>query len=69
MNTDFIRAQDKIDEVAGRYPAAQRVLEAKGLRQEPWSSTIRKAAWRKGVELSGLLEELNQAAESDAAYG
>jgi hypothetical protein len=58
---DLIDAGDRIDEVVSRYPATRLVFEASQLRDGCWVQPIRAAAWRGGIELSGLLEELNQA--------
>ncbi len=60
---DFVTPLDRVEEVAGRYPETRYVLETHGLLEAPPNSTLRAAAWRHGIELSGLLAQLNRAAE------
>lgn len=60
---DFVGPRDRLDEVADRYPAIRYLLVVNGLCEAPPNSTIRAAAWRKGIELSRLLEQLNRAVE------
>ena len=60
--TDLINANQAIEDVVARYPATREVFEAHGVRRCCWGCAIRTAAWRGGLELSGLLEELNRVA-------
>ncbi|MBI3665798.1 MAG: hypothetical protein HY236_06160 [Acidobacteria bacterium] len=60
--TDQIDARHRIKEVVALYPATREVFEAYGVGRGGWNCAIRIAAWRSGIELSGLLEELNRAA-------
>ena len=60
--TDLIDAHNRIEDVVTRYPATRGVFEAYGISRNGWEGPIRTVAWRGGIELSGLLEELNRAA-------
>ena len=60
--TDFINAHESIEDVVARYPATRDVFETNGVPRCCWSCSIRTAAWRGGIELSDLLEELNRTA-------
>lgn len=60
--TDLIDADQAIADVVARYPATREVFEANGMRRCCWGCAVRTAAWRGGLELSSLLEELNRAA-------
>ncbi len=60
--TDFINANDQIAEVVARYPTTREIFEANGVRRCCWECAVRTAAWRGGIELSSLLDELNRAA-------
>lgn len=60
--TDLINAHNRIEDVVARYPATREVFEAYGVRRCCWDCAIGVAAWRGGIELSGLIEQLNRAA-------
>ncbi len=60
--TDQIDARNRIEEVVTRYPDTRAVFEGYGVYRDRWNYAIRIAAWQGGIELSGLLEELNRAA-------
>ncbi len=60
--TRRIQPTDTVREVIHRYPQTRDVFEEAGIRSCCFDCAIRKAALRGGVELSGLLAELEQAA-------
>jgi iron-sulfur cluster repair protein YtfE (RIC family) len=64
--TDLIDAHHAIEDVVARYPATGDVFETNGIRRCCWSCSIRAAAWRGGLDLSLLLDELNRAASERA---
>ena len=60
--TDLINAHEAVEDVVARYPATRDVFEANGVRRCCWNCAIRTAAWRGGIDLSSLLDELNRTA-------
>ncbi len=60
--TDLIKADELIADVVARYPNTREVFEAHGVRRCCWDCAIRTAAWRGGIDLSQLLDQLNRAA-------
>lgn len=60
--TDLIDGHQAIEDVVERYPVTRDVFETHGVRRCCWGCSIRTAAWRGGLDLSLLLEELNRAA-------
>lgn len=65
--TKFIRANDGIRDVIQRYPQTREVFEEAGIRACCYDCSIRAAALRGGIELSGLLAELDRAAFGEDA--
>jgi len=60
--TDLINNYDLIEDVVERYPATREIFELNSIRRCCWGCAIRTAALRGGIEISGLLEQLNRAA-------
>ncbi|MBI3694889.1 MAG: DUF1858 domain-containing protein [Acidobacteria bacterium] len=60
--TRRIQPTDTIRDVVQQYPETRDVFEEAGIRMCCFDCAIRTAALRGGVELSGLLAELEQAA-------
>ena len=60
--TRRIHPTDIIRDVVHQYPQTRDVFEEAGIRLCCFDCAIRTAALRGGVELSGLLAELEQAA-------
>lgn len=64
--TELINGQDTVRDVVHRYPLTREVFEQAGVRLCCFDCSIRTVALRGGIDLSSLLDELNQAAMSDS---
>jgi iron-sulfur cluster repair protein YtfE (RIC family) len=59
--TQFVQSSDTVRDVVRRYPQTREVFEEAGIRLCCFDCAIRTAALRGGIELSGLMHELDQA--------
>ena len=60
--TELIRPQQTVREVLQRFPQTQTVFEQAGIRTCCYDCAIRTAALRGGIDLSGLMSDLDRAA-------
>jgi hypothetical protein len=64
--TELIHPHETVREVVQRFPQTLPVFEQAGIRMCCFDCAIRTAAIRGGIDLSGLLTELDRAACGDA---
>jgi iron-sulfur cluster repair protein YtfE (RIC family) len=60
--TELIRPNETVRDVIARFPETREVFERAGIRECCWDCAIRTAAFRGGLDLSGLLAALDRAA-------
>ena len=60
--TELISPSATVRDVIQRHPQTREVFEAMGIRLCCWDCALRTAALRGGIDLSGLLTALDEAA-------